>query len=162
MSLSFSRRTFLSSPIQHLASLQGLVVYGSENANISLVNGWQYVGKISGAFRYIDGILKSNGIGMYKDNKELVIFKEGVSSRISVVTLSYSGGLKNIKKKTDNTKKDKRIRYEFESLIIPQCQVNAVVSINTEFIKGNFTVEKLEYTGNNYGGAFNMKGEVYA
>lgn len=161
ISLSFSPGTLLSRPISQLGNLYGMVVYGLENANIRLPNGWQFCGKASGAFRYIDGILKSNGCGMYKDDKEIVIYKEGQPSKISVVTLTYAGGLKNIKDVTDLSK-DTRTKLEFESLIIPQCQVNAVVNIREAGINGVFTVEKLTYQGNNYGGDFNMTGEVYA
>ena len=160
VSLTFTPGTLLSRPISQLANLYGMVVYGLENANIKLPNGWQYCGKVSGAFRYIDGILKSNDCGMYKDDKEIVIYKEGTASRIAVVVLTYAGGLKSVKDITDLSK-DTKTRLEFESLIIPQCQVNSVVNIRENGINGFFTVEKLTYQGNNYGGDFNMTGEVY-
>lgn len=161
VSLSYNAGTLLSLPIQQLASLYNLVVYGIENAQIKMPNGWSYTGKASGAFRYVLGILKSNNKGMYKDDKELIIFNEGSASKISVVILSYTGGLKTIENVTDLDKNTKT-KYKFTSLIIPQCQVNGLVQVVTPDVKGTFTVEKLEYEGNNYGGNFDMSGEIYA
>lgn len=160
VSLTFSAGTNLSRIISQLANLYGLVVYGIENASVILPNGWQYVGKISGAFRYIDGILKSHRKGMFKDDKEIIIFNQGESSKLSVVKLTYEGGLKSLEDITDSDSSSKT-KYKFSSLIMPQCQVNGLVNIITPKVKGVFTVEKLKFIGNNYGGGFDMEGEVF-
>ena len=55
-----------------------------------------------------------------------------------------------------------KTKYRFTSLIIPQCQINSLVRVVTPDVTGVFTVEKLVYEGNNYGGNFDMTGEIYA
>jgi len=161
ISLSFDAEVNVQRIIKKLAALLGLVVYGISNINVTLPNGWNYVGNIGCAFRYLEEILKSNDCGLYKDNDELVIYKIGENSKFEVVNLGYKGGLLNLENITDK-ESDTRTRFKFESLIIPQCQVNGLVRIDTPDVVGTFTVEKLNYRGNNYGGDFNMTGEIFA
>jgi len=160
ISLSFSAETNLQDIVKNLSNLYGMVVYGLENADIVLQNGWVYTGLLGGAFRYVEDILKSNNKGIYRDLNEIVIFNKGENSKFNVAVLSLTGGLKNIQDITDKESASKT-RLKFESLIMPQVQVNGLVNIKHPNVEGFFTVEKLTYSGNNYGGDFNMTGEVF-
>lgn len=174
VSLSYGPKTSLIIPLQQIAGLAGAVVNGINNANILLVNGWVYVGSLNGAIRYIRNILNSYDIDMYIDNNELVVYQKGVASKFEVVILSYTGGLisvnniteqevSNRSKKASSTRKkaiNNKKRIGFEALIIPQLQINAPVTINTDKIKGTFLTEKLIFEGNNYGGDFKVIGEA--
>lgn len=173
VSISYAKGTLISQPIQELAVLLDLVVFGLENASIQLVNGWVYAGSTNGAFRYLQDILFSQGISMYIDNNELVIYNMGEPSTFSVVLLTYSGGLLKIKnvtkpeetvtqKQKRRIKKDTRKRLEFESLLIPQLKLNGPVTVQgvNPGIDGTYVLEKLEFFGNNYGGNFKAKGEL--
>ena len=161
ISLSFGAGSNLQQVITNLSRLYGFVVFGLENANIRLPNGWCYVGLLGGAFRYVEEILKANNKGIYRDNDEMVIYNLGENSKFDIITLTPTGGLLYVEDIT-NPESDKTTRLKFTSLIIPQVQVNGLVFIKNESYNSVFSVEKLHYTGNNFGGDYKMEGEVTA
>ena len=161
ISLSFGPGSNLQQIIENLSRLYGFVIFGINNANIILPNGWSYVGVLGGAFRYVEEILKSNNKGIYRDNGEMVIYNKGEASKFEVVLLTNNGGLLSVEDITDE-ESGAVTKLRFESLIIPKAQVNSSVKIMNEKYNSVFTVERLQYTGNNFGGDFKMIGEVYA
>jgi hypothetical protein len=172
VSLSYTTNTLVSVPLKNIAAFLGLVVHGAQNANVRMVNGWTYVGGANGALRYLQDILKNQNIGLYIDSDEIVVYKVGEASRFNTVFLTYTGGLLSIKDITKpeepkqnagKTKKNvspPRKTVAFESIIIPQLQVDSPITFKTDELSGTFITQKLVFVGNNYGGAFNVKGEA--
>lgn len=162
ISLSFTQNTPISEPINAIATASGLVVSGIENIDgINLINGWVFTGTFKGALRYLKSILDATSYSMYIDNNEIVIYKEGESSRYAVSILSYLGGLFSIKDISKAGEKEKRI--EFTSLIIPKVRINSLVKVvNTNTNDGSYIIDKLKMTGSNFENECKMIGEALA
>lgn len=158
LSLSYGANSSLSTIINSVASSLSLTVFGLENiTDIVLQNGFVFVGKANNALVQIENILRANDKAFYRDNDELVIYNKGSNSKFTVVILSPSGGLLRVEKITDKDSEDIS-KYRFNSIMIPQLQINGLVQYNNVI----YTVSKLKYYGNNYGGDFNIEGEMYA
>lgn len=175
ITLNVTKGTPLSTVITTIASTLGLVTFGLENtSDIILQNGWCYMGTTNGALRYIQKILKNEGRGIYFDDDELVVFNIGIPSKVEVVVLTYTGGLLNVEditekpeesltpvkkrvKKVPKEKISKKIRYE--SILIPQLQLNAPVTLINTSQDGTYINIKVTYEGDNFGGDFKCKGE---
>lgn len=178
ITLNVTKGTPLSTVITTIASTLGLVTFGLENtSDIILQNGWCYMGTTNGALRYIQKILKNEGRGIYFDDDELVVFNIGIPSKVEVVVLTYTGGLLSVEDITEKpeespplaTKKKrvkkvlkekiaKKIRYE--SILIPQLQLNAPVTLINTSQDGTYINIKVTYEGDNFGGDFKCKGEA--
>jgi hypothetical protein len=176
ITLNVTKGTPLSTVITTIATSLGLVTFGLENtSDIILQNGWCYMGTTNGALRYIQKILKNEGRGIYFDDDELVVFNIGIPSKVEVVVLTYTGGLLNVEditekpeeskapvkkrvKKVPKEKISKKIRYE--SILIPQLQLNAPVTLINTSQDGTYINIKVTYEGDNFGGDFKCKGEA--
>jgi len=170
VSISYNAGTFITRPIQDVATLMGLVVHGIANASFPLANGWVYAGSVNGALRYLKDVLLSFGVNLYIDNNELVLHQINQTSIFNVVVLAYSGGLLNIENisisenqsiKSKSKLKEIKKKLKFTSLLIPQLQVNGLVIFKTFYLNSTFAINKLKFFGNNYGeNDFNCEGEV--
>jgi hypothetical protein len=173
VSISYIKGTMVAVPLNEIAVLLNLTVFGLQNAQIQLPNGWVYVGSTNGALRYLQDVLDSQGVGVYIDNNEMVVYNIGEVSFFDIVYLTYTGGLLRVKditlpeepllqKAKRKTKKDTRKKLAFESLLIPQLKINAPVIVKTDdpAIDGTYVLEKLVFQGDNYGGDFMAKGEL--
>ncbi len=174
LSLSYTAGTTIASVIRDVAQALGLVVNGASNATFRLLNGWVYTGTSNGALRYIQDFLTNEGLGLYFDNDELVVFKIGEASKFEIVYLTYTGGLLNVQDVTEPPKESqgtqkkrgkipkvkKRVRYE--SLLIPQLQINAPVVLKGTSHDGTYINDKVTYEGDNFGGDFKCTGEAVA
>lgn len=163
--LSFNVNTRLSVVLQQIASATGLVLVGLENANITLPNGWTYVGGVRGALDYCNKILQSNSSSLYIDNKQIIVFKTGEEgSLFSAVLLDFDSGLKFVNDISENETEEKREqkKIEFGTIMIPKIQPNGLVRIDIPKISGVFTVEKAHYFGDNFGGDFDIECEAVA
>jgi hypothetical protein len=155
VSLSYGPNIKLSIPIQEIGVALGLTVLGLENATLNLDNGFVFVGSARSALKYVKNILEIEGKSIYIDNTQIVIYNVGEKdSRFSSVRLNYNSGLLNVKDITDydnqSAKNPKRI--EFESLIIPKLQPNGLITLVQTDHDGSYIIEKLKYTGDNFGG----------
>lgn len=172
LTLSFAANSILSTIISQLASTLGLVVAGVENANIILANGWVYQGTTGGALRYIQNILRNEGKDLYFNDDELVIYNIGIASKFEIVRLVYGGGLLSIEDITEPPKESQGIgkkrrkikevskRIRFETILIPQLQLNAPVNVFGTDQDGTYIVEKLSFIGDNFGGDYVCRGEA--
>ena len=161
--LSYAPSTSLASVLRQLGTAMGLVVTGAENANITLPNGWVYVGSTRGALDYCLKILKDNNAALYIDNNTIVIYRtDTTSSTFTAVYLDYDSGLKSVEDITETTDETKRAekRIGFNSIILPKIQPNGLIQISTPGLSGIFLVEVVRFSGNNYGGGFDCEGEA--
>jgi len=165
-SASFGKTTKVSQVINQIAQTLGLVVFGLENANISMPNGFVHAGSARAALAKCKKILKANGADLYIDNNELVIYRtEGRTSSFQAAYLDSDSGLLSVgplseSKADEEEKKDKTTRLEFIALLNPAIKPNSVITIKSVAISGSYFVDMVEFYGNNYGGDFNCRGEV--
>jgi hypothetical protein len=165
--LSYASGVLLSTPLQSIATQMGLVLVGGLNANVPLKNGWTYAGEARGALEYCRKILKANNADLYRDNTQIIVYRTDIPSQFESIVLTYNNGLLRVSelvedpRKRKNKKKSKRI--EFESLIIPKLQPNGKIAItNTDKLDGVYTIEKLVFEGDNFGGENKIIGEAVA
>lgn len=168
VSLSYAPKIPLQSVVQELADAQGLALNWGVGT-ILLDNGWAYAGKIRGAFDYIRKILKSNGSGLYLDNGELVVYSLIGNSTYQAAFLDYDSGLIGVDVQPIAPTNDKIFvdesgkKYRPARAIRAQCLLNAairpnsIVVVDTPEIKGNFVVQKVKFTGDNFGGSFDCE-----
>lgn len=167
VSLSYAPGTLMSDILRDLATALGVVIYGTENAAIPMDNGWTFSGSVRAALSDMLQRLKSNRLSMYIDNSELVIYRQGVAdSRYRTIYLDYNSGLISVEERAetgtpDPALKDKK-RISFKSILIPEMQPNATITIGEGLHKGVYIVEKLKFEGDNFGGSFNISGEASA
>ena len=161
VSLSYASNTQMKQVVRDLSVYTGLPIFGLANINFTLINGWVFVGSVRSAFDYVREILEDNGLGIYFDNSQIVIYRLGIQdSRFGVTFLTYNNGLLSVQEKTETGEDKKKI--SFKSLLISSIQPNGLVTIRTDKIAGTFFVEKVTHSGKNYGGGsdFTTEGEA--
>lgn len=167
VSLAYKKDTSLSRPINEIGTALGLAICGIENASsIRLSNGFNLAGTAKDAMRYIQGVLERNNLGLFIDNTNLKIFKKGEGENRKAVVLSTKTGLLESPKLTDNTEGDEKIQKQlskralFRSILNYKVVPNGYVDIRSEDVTGVFIVDKCNFTGDNFGGNFEVKGEA--
>lgn len=164
VSFSYVPDTLLSSVIKDIGNMLGIVVWGAENAEIQLLNGFTYIGSTRGALLYCKKILEKERKSLYIDNTEIVIYSlDSRTSKYSTIYLDYESGLISVDDITDYADPDRPDdkRIEFQSLIIPKMQTNGLLTIkNTNKHEGTYLIEKMILEGNNFGGQNICKGEA--
>lgn len=169
VSLSYKRDTAVVTPLKDIATALGLANYGFEIAkSIKLSNGFSYAGSAKTALARCKDILNANGMDLFIDNTTIVVFKRNTAdTRFKVVYLTPDTGLIGTAKITDSSKagnieEEFPLRVSFKSLLNPQLNPNGVVVIDKSTVTGTFIIEKISFSGNNYGGAFIAAGEGVA
>lgn len=170
VSLSYGPNIKITEPLKAVASALGVIVLGASNASgITLPNGWCFAGTARQALMEIEKRLRPHGIGFYQDNTEIVIYNRGdVSSRFEGVLLSKASGLLSIKEKEDDSNTgdvpvENKKTIEFSSIMNPSIQVNGLLVVQGEdTYDGSYLVEKVIYSGNNFGGDYKVSGEAIA
>ena len=169
VSLSYKRGVAITTPLNDIAVSLGLVTYGFEIAkSIKLSNGFSYSGSAKTAFSRCKDILNANGMDLFIDNTTIVVFKRNTAdTRFKVVYLTPDTGLIGTARITDASKagdveEEFPLRVSFKSLLNPQLNPNGVIVIDKSTVEGTFILEKVSFSGNNYGGAFVTVGEGVA
>lgn len=161
VSPSYSAGVSMDNVINDLATAGGLVVTGISNVNFSLPNGWSFAGSYNSAMREIDKILKSQEIGLYIDNAEIIIYKIGQPTQtFGSVYLTYGNGLLSVDDVTKSDS-DKKI-INWKSLLISDIQPAGLLAVETDKISGAFIVERVLHEGDNFGGDFSLSGVAIA
>jgi len=165
--ISYSKDVLLSQPLRDIATAMGIVtVTGGTNANINLDNGFTHVGSARSGLKRLRDILKSNNVGLYIDNDQIVVFNKGDrTSRFDPVFLDVESGLLSAEDITDfDNQEDKSQetlkRIGFECIIIPKLQPRGLVTIKASQVDGTFLIEKLAFDGDNFGGENLCSGEA--
>ncbi len=163
VTISYAPDALLNRPLRDIATALGLVLIGEDNALINLDNGFTFVGSARAALNYCKEILRVNGVELYIDNTEIVVYNvDNRDSRFSPIYLDYESGLLRVNDITEYKTQTAKIprRISFESLIIPKMQPNGLININTDKINGLFLIEKLTFEGDNFGGENRCMGEA--
>lgn len=181
VALSFAKDVPLPTVLESLGSTLGLVVAGIESANFSLPNGFVYVGAIRGALKYCKTILNVNGLDLFIDNSELVVYSLGQASNFTTLFLSPDTGLLNIRSVTDSNDlvretvqavleegneldvvaaiadnvqvQEKRVAIS--AILQPKARPNGLVKVVGTRHDGIYLLEYLTFSGDNFGGDFN-------
>lgn len=172
VSLSYAALTALELVLRDLGDMTGLVVTGAENlVDAALSGNWAYAGSWRGALRDVEARLKAHGVGIYVDNAEIVAYRFGGLSNYTAALLTYDNGLVKVGDITeafDPSARDKKgqphpkppKRISFEGLLNWRMRPNGLIKVQTADLTGVFLVEKLEFSGDNYGGDFKVCGEA--
>lgn len=163
ISTSYGPDIFLSRPLKEVANALGLAIFGEENAQINMDNGFVFAGTARAALQSLKKTAEANGIGIYTDNNEIVLYRIGdQTSRFSPVYLDYESGLLSIDDITeyDNQSTQDPKRVGFESLIIPKLQPRGLIRVANTDQDGVYQIEKLNFNGDNFGGDNRCIGEA--
>lgn len=163
----------VKSILNDLGTMTGLVVWGAEGmGDITLDNGWVYVGGIRGALQNLRQILRRWGWNLYLDSTTILVTPmDGFgASTYSVAYLSYDTGLLTLKETTPLNIPPKTDRhgnritipptYEFKSLLSPKIRPNQQVLFKTPELNALALVEQVKSHGDNFGGDFATEGKV--
>ena len=163
VSLSFGPGVSLIQPIRAIGAALQLIVYGEETANVIMDNGLTFVGSARAALKHCNDILSQRNVRLYMDNNSIVIFNKNGESRFSPVYLDYNSGLLSVEDITEITEDDPKPqrRLSFTSLIHPKLQPDMPIQIVSDSVNGVFVVEKIQLSGDNFGGDCRCSGEVF-
>jgi len=184
VSLSYEAGAPLIKPFEEIASALGLVLLGAPNiGNLVFFNGFSFAGTVRQALRVLSKELQFSELDVYIDQATLAIYKiDEADSQFQAVVLKFkdelgpSTGLISVartneqfKKRTSKGQKSKptgqdnetKRRIVFESILNPRIQPNGLVQIikGDEEVDGVYIVEKVRFSGTNFGGKFNVRGE---
>lgn len=100
--LSFAPGATAEKVIDAIGAILGLVPIGKEMASeVKFEGGWTYVGPVAGAMKRLGQDMRSNGLGLYVDLAELVVFRYKEGSTYSIARLDPDSGLLNLENTTD-------------------------------------------------------------
>ena len=100
--LSFLPGKTAADVLDAIGAILGLVVTGKEMAaGIKFEGGWTYAGAVSGAMKRLAQDMRTQGLGLYVDLAEMVVFKYDGDSTYSIAYISPETGLTNLENTTD-------------------------------------------------------------
>ena len=109
--------------------------------------------KFAGAFsasgyskKIMDDFCNANNLDWFIDNGNLNIIDKGVPLNDKFIITPQSGLIGSPEKTKDGVK--------FQSLLIPALTVGGLVEIKSMFVNGDFRLEEITMSGDNYGGQF--------
>lgn len=162
--MSYKSSTPLTSVINEVASIFGMVVNGISNiSDIVLNNGFVFVGSGSNVLKMITKSLDTYGIGLYFDGSEMVLYKkDGRTSQFGIVTINKNSGLiGSVEDITDENNSDDiknntpiKKRVKFSSLLNSKLKPNSLIDLNYNGKKGLFFIDKITFSGDNMSGEF--------
>jgi len=159
VSLAYGPNTGISGPIQEIANVMGLALYGIENVTgITLKNGYVFTGTPKQALRYCKEIVEKEGLIIFIDNDSLIISSEANPQEVTTTDLRPETGLLTaselVSTKNKGKKEEKKLsrKIVFKSILNPQIIPNKFVNVdNKRDINGLYVVDKCTFTGANYG-----------
>lgn len=156
ISISYKAFTPLSIIINELATLINVPVTGVENATTILSNGFTFSGAATNMIKKIAGILNQDGIELFFDSNEMIIYRRySQDSRFGVVRVSKESGLLGTVNVTvDEAQQDNKKRISFNTLLNYRLRPAAVVSVRSETTNGAYIIERVAFSGDNLGGDF--------
>jgi len=155
----------ISMVINDIIGILGITVNGLQNcSDIYMNNAKVFSGLIKDVMKNISNILKVNGVGIYFDSNEMVIYKLGEqTSTFGIVNLTPQNGLiGEVEEITDNSKEDTtnssnndkvKKRYAAVSLMNAKIKPNTLIKLKSSNVNGLFIVEKVNFIGDNFGGS---------
>lgn len=176
ITMSYAANARLADVLEELAAGIGVVLHGKENiADIRLLNGLYYAGKIQPFMTKMKTELAARQMVLSIDFNHMVILRRGVPSDYSIVHLDSESGLLsatpvrssaeyatalNAKKlKVAVLKSDLRPKVAFSCVLQAKVRPNGLVSIDGKAVKGVYLVEAIEYELDNIGKTWKMNCE---
>lgn len=171
VALSYGAGARVQEILRTLSTITGLVLWGMEGMlDITLPNGFVYVGGVRGALDQLQKLLRRYGWTLNIDNTSMLVLPmEGGVTTLRAAHLSYETGLLEVRETTDLNippklnKAGQRIiipkSYEFTCLLSPKIGPNSVVSFDVPHVKTNALVGTVTHSGDNFGGEFHSKGK---
>ena len=152
---SYKKGSPLIQVINDFAAALRIPVFGIENVTRILNNGFTFVGTLNALRRDLLDLLRQDGLIMYFDNSQIVIYQDGnKDSKFGFIVLSKRTGLiGNAQSKVD-VKEGEKKKIKFRSLLNPKFQPNALVQLESQNVNGIFIVESVNHIGDNFGGDF--------
>lgn len=156
ISISYVENTPFVQVLNDFSTLISTPLFGVENVTNTLSNGIVFAGTVGGFEKVIRDMLSASDNALYFDNGEMVIYKKGVqNSKFGVVQISQRSGLiGSVEDISDDSKQDSKKRIGFTSLLNPKYRPGGLVNVQSETVKGVYSVEVVGHNGNNYGGDF--------
>lgn len=169
LSLSYAPKTPLANIISDLAGTLGIPLSGIENVT-SIENGSYVIsGTIGTLVRDIQRKLKTNGLEMFFDNNEIVIFKTTGATTVSVASISPDSGLVGspdvfLDYASEDQAAQKTVvkkRVSFKCLLNPKLKPNSAFVLRSGDVNGVFIADTVEFTGDNMEGEFTTTVEAH-
>ena len=157
--------------IRTIGNMTGLAVNGLDSMpDILFPNGWTYVGGVRGAMQKLAQMLRASGFNVVAGNTSILVTPlAGTSVTVTAAYLSYETGLIEVKPTTDLNippkldGKGNRVvmpeTYEFKALLNPKITPNSLVEFATPQTNTSMLVSECKFSGNNYGGDFQVSGK---
>ncbi len=175
--LSYSAGASLNQVLEDVTAGLGILLAGKENSQgMTLPNGLYFAGRYQSLIARLKTELASRQVGLYIDFNQMVLYKAGEPGDYSVVVLDQTSGLLeakvlktalemtellNIKKRKVALKpSDIREKVVFTSILLPSIIPNSLVRIAGAEVSGIFLVERVKYTGDNYGKSWTIRAEA--
>lgn len=154
--LSYSKRTPLSQIVNDVRGLLNVPLAGLDNITTVLNHNFVYSGDMRGLIKELEKVLLPINLGLYFDNSEMVIYVLGQqNSKFGTVRITPQSGLiGEIEEIKDDKKDDGKKRYSISTLLNPKIKPNVLVQVQSSKVNGLFIVEKVRFTGDNFGGDF--------
>lgn len=156
-SLSYKEKTPFNSVISDIAGTLGIPVAGLNNVTSTLNNGFNYSGNFKNLIKKVKNQLNVDGVDLYFDNNEMLIYKVSAISSFDLIKLTSKTGLIMASQVNDDSKEDGKKRITVDCLLNPKFKPHSLIKVESENINGSFFIEKVSFNGNNYGGDFNCK-----
>jgi hypothetical protein len=163
VSFSYKEGISITTVINDIIAILNISVSGLENASqIILNNAKIFSGTLKNVIKNITNILKVNGVGLYFDNNEMIIYNLGEqNTKFGIINITPTSGLLGSPEEIiDNSDVNKKKRYNLTSLMNSKIRPNALINLKSENINGLFIVEQVNFQGDNFGGDFNCQLEV--
>jgi hypothetical protein len=163
VNLGFSKGVTVAEVLDKLSTITDLVIFGREQANIMMDNGFFYSGSARGAFKRLSTFLALNKVKIMIDNGEIVLFNlNGADSRFDTGILDHKSGLFSAHEiiSENPAELDDKMRIEVNSILLPKVRPNSLIKIEGNNINGFFICDKVQFFGSNFGDEFNCKMEM--
>lgn len=162
ITLSYKAGTLFNAVLTDISGQIGIPIAGIENVTNVLNNGFVFAGSFTNLIKRLQKILFVDGLQLYFDANEMVIFSIGKRDDKfgSAYITPKTGLIGEVQEVENKNEQDLRKRIKFDYLINPKLRPNSVVILKSEKVNGVFIVDKLRFVGNNYGGDFRCQIEA--
>lgn len=182
LEINYAPKTTYKQILSDLCDQLALVLINGDLAgNLQAVNGFKDQGSLTGILARIRIVLEDHGISIFEEaNDGLILYKLGAKptqkQQFEAVELSFETGLLGleeleseiitptaVERSSWNLSQDDRQlilkKIRFSCLLNPEIKPNTGVLINTETLRETYLVDAAEYSGDNFGGDFNLVGQ---
>lgn len=167
--LSYMPKTSLAKIIQDIGIILDFPTNGLQNVTQFMNKSFVYSGSINGLFEKLQNILFIYNLSLYFDSSELVIYRnDSKDSTFGIVNINKNSGLISVKNLINS--KDSLVlgessnnkKISITSLFNFKIRPRTLIDLKSYEETGLFSVNKVRFKGNNYGGDFFTETEAIA